>query len=53
MKLWKESVIFVTDSNILILTYGSSNCLQLEKNNSFSYYMEIRWIRWEAINITA
>lgn len=53
MKLWKDSVIFTTDNHILILTYGSSNCLQLEKNNSFSYYIEIRRIRWKAINITA
>lgn len=53
MKLWKESVMFTTDNRILILTYGSSNCLQLEKNNSFSYCMEIRRIRWKAINTTA
>lgn len=55
MKLWKEYVIFATDNHILILTYGSSNCLQLGKNYSFFfyYYMEIRWIRWKAINTTA
>lgn len=35
MKVWKESEIFITDNRILILTYGSSNCLQLEENNSF------------------
>lgn len=35
MKLWKEYVIFATDNHILILTYGSSNCLQLGKNYSF------------------
>lgn len=30
-------MIFATDNHILILTYGSSNCLQLGKNYSFFF----------------
>jgi len=35
MKVRNESVIFVTDNHILILTFGSSNCLHLEKKQFF------------------